>query len=255
MDEILIEEKKYVSSKRAAKITGYAKDYIGQLCREGRVPSRLVGRSWYVLESAIKDHRFGTKETGEGETSEDVSAGAEPATARQAEEFPRYEAAQADVLPSLNLLRKEEHTTLSLSITQDTSSVVPQEKPQNLQDSWREWFDERKPVEDTEPQRSIAEEGMSAVPLRILRPASHQAEEEEVVVPACTPVRSTAAGVDHTIRLRRGVRAAVAALSYVGALLAFSLVLLATAGSGYFDRYLVSFSQVKSLTGISVYNK
>ena len=60
MDEILIEEKKYVSSKRAAKMTGYAKDYIGQLCREGRVPARLVGRSWYVLETAIQDHRFGT---------------------------------------------------------------------------------------------------------------------------------------------------------------------------------------------------
>ncbi|MHB1163603.1 MAG: hypothetical protein ACYCZZ_03760, partial [Minisyncoccota bacterium] len=62
MDELLIEGKKYISSKQAAKITGYAKDYIGQLCREGRVSARLVGRSWYVLEAAIQDHRFGAVE-------------------------------------------------------------------------------------------------------------------------------------------------------------------------------------------------
>ncbi len=62
MDEITLDDKKYVSSKQAAKLTGYAKDYVGQLCREGRVQARLVGRSWYVLESSIKDHRFGTQQ-------------------------------------------------------------------------------------------------------------------------------------------------------------------------------------------------
>ena len=50
--------RQYVSSKRAAKITGYAKDYVGQLCREGRVSARLVGRNWYVLESSIREAPF-----------------------------------------------------------------------------------------------------------------------------------------------------------------------------------------------------
>jgi hypothetical protein len=62
MDEITLDDKTYVSSKRAAKITGYAKDYVGQLCREGRVEARLVGRNWYVLESSIREHRFGAPE-------------------------------------------------------------------------------------------------------------------------------------------------------------------------------------------------
>jgi len=62
MEELTIGDKIYISSKRASEITGYAKDYIGQLCREGRVSATLVGRSWYVLESAIRDHRFGTEE-------------------------------------------------------------------------------------------------------------------------------------------------------------------------------------------------
>jgi hypothetical protein len=51
MDELTLDDKAYLSSKRAAQVTGYAKDYVGQLCREGRVEARLVGRNWYVLES------------------------------------------------------------------------------------------------------------------------------------------------------------------------------------------------------------
>ena len=106
MDEILIDEKRYVSSKQAAKVTGYAKDYIGQLCREGRVPARLVGRSWYVLESAIQDHRFGTQD------SEGVSTIETKETAQKMPtktwEFPRYEATHDEVLPSVNRLRDVE---------------------------------------------------------------------------------------------------------------------------------------------------
>ncbi|MEK9160539.1 MAG: hypothetical protein AAB440_00685 [Patescibacteria group bacterium] len=62
MDDLVIEGKTYLSSKRAAEVTGYAKDYVGQLCREGRVEARLVGRSWYVLEGSIREHRFGENE-------------------------------------------------------------------------------------------------------------------------------------------------------------------------------------------------
>jgi len=60
MNELTLDGKIYVSSKRAAELTGYAKDYVGQLCREGRVESRLVGRNWYVLKDAIKDRKFET---------------------------------------------------------------------------------------------------------------------------------------------------------------------------------------------------
>jgi hypothetical protein len=59
MNELTIQGKTYISSKRAAEITGYAKDYVGQLSREGYIEATMVGRSWYVLESSIKAHRFG----------------------------------------------------------------------------------------------------------------------------------------------------------------------------------------------------
>jgi len=56
MDSIDIGGRRYISSKRAAEITGYAKDYVGQLARGEKVLATRVGRAWYVDEIAIKEH-------------------------------------------------------------------------------------------------------------------------------------------------------------------------------------------------------
>jgi len=57
MDELLIENRKFISSKRASEITGYAQDYVGQLSRMGKISARRVGRAWYVDEEDIRTHR------------------------------------------------------------------------------------------------------------------------------------------------------------------------------------------------------
>ncbi|MBI2048070.1 MAG: hypothetical protein HYT27_02930 [Parcubacteria group bacterium] len=49
-------EKKYVSSRRAAEIFGYAPDYIGQLCRRGKLECRLIGRGWFITETSLSKH-------------------------------------------------------------------------------------------------------------------------------------------------------------------------------------------------------
>ena len=54
---LYLKGKKYISASRAADITGYANDYIGQLCRSKKITATLVGRGWYVLESEILDHK------------------------------------------------------------------------------------------------------------------------------------------------------------------------------------------------------
>lgn len=68
MDELEIKGKKYISSRRAAELTGYAKDYIGQLVRAGKVPGTRVGRSWYVDEGAILSFGKSTKEKSVAES-------------------------------------------------------------------------------------------------------------------------------------------------------------------------------------------
>lgn len=47
----------YISAARAAKLTGYSADYVGQMARAGIVPSRQVGNRWYVERTGILLHK------------------------------------------------------------------------------------------------------------------------------------------------------------------------------------------------------
>jgi hypothetical protein len=57
MDVLRIEEKDYVKSSVLARELGYTSDYIGQLCRGGKVDAKLFGRTWYVERSSVEGHK------------------------------------------------------------------------------------------------------------------------------------------------------------------------------------------------------
>lgn len=126
MDELTIGDKIYISSKQAAKITGYAKDYVGQLCREGRVDAKLVGRNWYVLESSIREHRFGPEAKTEA-AAEPVELAPEPPV--RTWEAPTYVSVEPEVLiPTLKAPEKPQPAP-------DATEAVAL-----MQDAWKEWF-------------------------------------------------------------------------------------------------------------------
>jgi len=56
-DEIAIGGKQYVSSKRAAELTGYAQDYIGQLARGGDIEAQRVEGLWYVSMDSLNSYK------------------------------------------------------------------------------------------------------------------------------------------------------------------------------------------------------
>jgi hypothetical protein len=56
-DAVLLEGKEYVSAKRAADETGYARDYIGQLARKGLIGAQRVGGLWYVSLDSLKGYQ------------------------------------------------------------------------------------------------------------------------------------------------------------------------------------------------------
>lgn len=223
MDEILIEEKKYISSKQAAKVTGYAKDYIGQLCREGRVPARLVGRSWYVLETAIQDHRFGLADIQQNESIEAIVHPEEKATT--AWESPRYEAYS-----------------------------------DNLQDSWKEWFDR---ISDTKMSNSVIEktketletkkeEEMNVnVPLHVL----YQEPPSELLPHNVVEKGIAENPVQNKEKPKIANKITIKTIQTGSILLAIIFVLLAVVNSGYLDEYLISNSQVRTISGVIFYNK
>ncbi len=55
--DLFVEKKKFISASRASQETGYAQDYIGQLCRGKRIPARRIGKSWYVDRAALLEHK------------------------------------------------------------------------------------------------------------------------------------------------------------------------------------------------------
>lgn len=123
MDEITIGDKTYISSKQAAKITGYAKDYVGQLCREGRVEARLVGRNWYVLDSAIREHRFGKETAPEPVIEPEV-----PTDRVSTWKKPEYKAEVPVLVP--NFSQKDPNSIGTPAIA-------------DMQSAWREWFEDK----------------------------------------------------------------------------------------------------------------
>jgi len=55
--EISVGGKIYISASRAAEITSYSQDYIGQLCRAEKVPATMAGRSWFVDINSLIEYK------------------------------------------------------------------------------------------------------------------------------------------------------------------------------------------------------
>ena len=191
MDELTLDGKVYLSSKRAAAVTGYAKDYVGQLCREGRVEARLVGRSWYVYEPSIMKHRF-NEEGGQGDHEE---------VEEQVETLEKEETIEEIPSEKTNVQAVFGDTTYSSEPAASLPVERSREDVSEIEDAWKEWFAEDKeavvqeetvetPVlmkEEHETEEVVHEE--EAVPLHIVRKVPIPAYERPVYK-ATEPTRS-----------------------------------------------------------------
>ena len=77
--EFFIEGKKYISASRASKISGYNSDYIGQLCRKSQIKCLMVGRSWFVEEESLKNHKVVASNTPRGRGVKRIEISDQPA--------------------------------------------------------------------------------------------------------------------------------------------------------------------------------
>lgn len=57
MEVIVIDGVEYVKASIIAKRFKYTADYVGQLCRAGKVDAKLVGRTWYVAPDSLTGHK------------------------------------------------------------------------------------------------------------------------------------------------------------------------------------------------------
>ena len=249
MDELVIGEKKYISSKKAAELTGYAKDYIGQLCREGRVEARLVGRSWYVLESSISEHRFGKQEeeikepeTKEVEAAEDSGWKSPTYVTETVATLPELiERPRAPLPSSLNLLSRDRIISAAdITSNQAEAETITVSRPEEL---------------DEEPLTAPSndDEEVSVTLHKVAPTATPQIKDMDVITPVPAPRRHSQSHVEHRVAKKQG-SLVKAALVIAVALISISVMLI---GTGAADRYLLPAALesgfIKYLGGKSLY--
>jgi hypothetical protein len=277
MDELTIGDKIYISSKRAASITGYAKDYVGQLCREGHVEAKMVGRSWYVLESSIREHRFGRpeekpelrqKESDVTEAFINATVESLPGTWESSKYMPEEAPKMPEIVPIAPIPTPEEPLDEHGSITE-------------MQAAWKEWFatkqepllespevietreeerqEERQEQEPEETREPLEE----AVPVTVHRiPAAPVIERYEPQRPVEAPVRTPQAQpmpVMQARRARRGSRSSGTGANLIAIVLmlvfAGVVIIVGVIGSGYGGAYLQNNAIVDYLGGTSSISK
>jgi len=105
---LIISGNKYISSARAAELFGYTKDYVGQLCRAGKLDAQLIGRSWYVSEDSLRKHKLSVHYTlkspkktrkEKADINEIVSIHKDSSGIRETEAIKRTPPQHADVVP------------------------------------------------------------------------------------------------------------------------------------------------------------
>ena len=106
----------YVSTSRAARITGYHPDYVGQLARSGKVLSRQIGNRWYVDRDQIIAHK-NEKDALLGAVQSEsvgihVSKEQKMAYHHSPEPFFKYRSETRDLLPKPNNDQKLMHRGL-----------------------------------------------------------------------------------------------------------------------------------------------
>ena len=72
MEKLVLDGKVFVKAARAADTLGYTSDYIGQLCRSGKIDAHLVGRSWYVNQEQLREHKTNKQRSSKVKAREQI---------------------------------------------------------------------------------------------------------------------------------------------------------------------------------------
>lgn len=115
MKTLVLEGKEFVKAQEAAKEYGYTSDYIGQLCRSGKIDAQLVGRTWYVTLESLYKHKKSRYRSSQKKTKEKVK---EEIAARQTTE-------SQQTSPSFYSRLKN---NVSISYSQDVDELIPTPK-------------------------------------------------------------------------------------------------------------------------------
>jgi uncharacterized protein (DUF2267 family) len=171
MKELTLNGKKFLATKRAAEITGYTTDYVGQLARQGKVEAQLVGRNWYIGEDSITKHKFGEAQVSIRKEEEE----------RHSPQLEVLVSSAADTLEDV-----EEAPVEKVSINKEVEQNSGAEMLTEMQDAWQDWYKAQRsvPTEEQEVFLSREDEKEERDSAEVVVPITRsvvEVEEEPVV--------------------------------------------------------------------------
>ncbi len=123
-----------ISLSKAAELTGYHQDYLGQLCRLGRLPAKKVGRNWFTSQEALNNLSGNLVMNDPNDSSDEVQeATAELQEVTSVENDPLSQALP-DLFPSITVSEVE---GLPISIRTVATPVVKSNTVQSIATNMR----------------------------------------------------------------------------------------------------------------------
>jgi hypothetical protein len=134
MEVLAIEGKNYVKSSVIARELGYTSDYVGQLCRSGKVDAKLFGRTWYVDKNSIDGHKTTRYRSSKALTQRVLQVSLESEETSNVEVHTKKEAVR-EVAPDTHFYSHIQGSGhVSARYTSDEASLLPKiDKTRNKQ--------------------------------------------------------------------------------------------------------------------------
>lgn len=173
--DLYFDGKQFISSSRAAKISGYVNDYIGQLCRDGKLDCRMVGRTWYVSFESLISHKNANGSASKNRSKKSIEILAPNLTL----EAPQI--ATLDVLPTVSAI-----STPVVLETKIEVPVAPSVAPEIL----REVFTPVQVPQISYPVFAEISEKTISIPVHVFEESTVEEKEESVVLEKSVPVIS-----------------------------------------------------------------
>ena len=133
MEVLVLDGKNYVKATKAARDLGYASDYVGQLCRTKQIDAHLIGRTWYVNQDQLGNHRVEKRRMARTKAREQAKKAIEEVHRLRVEETRdahehksiRYERDDGDLIPATRKLAVQAAFVGTLPTDENQASVEP----------------------------------------------------------------------------------------------------------------------------------
>lgn len=206
MEKISSNGEVYVKASSIAQELGYTADYVGQLCRSGQVDAQLVGRSWFVNEDSIREHKRNryrsTKAKSQKWVRESLAHPTTPpatpigAPRPQPELNVRYENDESDMIPSLGAKMpvEESHVSEAVSEQDEEERSVPlrfeaESVHQEENESVDEVLDDHTREVEEVQRDSVVEEDADTYMVPLRKPAPIPVRRPDIVAPPRSAVK------------------------------------------------------------------